>query len=146
MKLAASLLATGTLALGGLVSVPGAATAAPYPGTVPTTCHFHANRHYLTAGQHAYALGTVSTSGNANPKGPVVAVWHGNTHGTYRAQKYKTSKNVVVGPVTPKRGTYSVTVYYIPSSSSVYQRCSTTFSQVVKKKPHHKKHHHKKHR
>lgn len=108
-----------------------AADAANYAGSIPTFCNMGPNRYYVLAGQHAYAVGRVQVPGNAMPQGVVSATWNGNTGGNYAENKYRTDTYVYVGPVTPRRGTYAVQVYYTPTRGSVYQSCSQTFTQVI---------------
>lgn len=131
MKKFGAIAATFAAALATFAVSTPAADAATYPNSIPTGCQFGPNRYYLLAGQNAYVLGTVTVPGNASPQGVVSAIWNGNTGGSYGANKYKTGDRVSVGPVTPRRGTYTVSVYYNPTRGSVYSSCNMALQQVV---------------
>lgn len=127
------LIALGLVAGLAFVGAP-AAMAAPYPGTVATSCKASPRPgHYVKAGRNAYAAVSVTTFGTGRPAGRIVVVWHGNTGKNYRAQKYTYGATQFLGPVKLKRGTYKATVYFFPPASSVYKKCTTTFKQVARR-------------
>jgi len=138
MKLVASLVASSALALSMLVAVPSTATAAPYPGTVRTTCSYVVPGS-VTKNKKLFVRYRVRASGNARPVGVVkLRVYKISKNGSKHlkrvfSQRYRGPTRTSLG--TFKKGRYATKMWFKARRGSVYKSSHSGFRYFkVKKK------------
>ncbi len=129
-KLSAGLVGAA-LMVAGLVGVPsGAASADPYPGTIPTFCSASAMNE--PRGQEdAKVRFKAGTDGNGKPKGLVTFKYYKNDQlkRTFKVWYAGGKREYTLGSL-PKRGLYQVvTSFDSKPRNSAYTNCSTSFEQ-----------------
>lgn len=133
MKLLGSLIASSALVAGALVSVPTVAEAAPYPGTVATSCGY-AVPGSVKKNRTLFVRVAVRASGNARPAGGVALfVWKINKRGKWSynrgvAINYRGPdvRRVSLGKFRAK-GRYATIASFRTSKNSVYKASYSGF-------------------
>jgi hypothetical protein len=133
MKLVASLIATAAMTFSVLVAVPTTATAAPYPGTVATTCSFQVPGS-VRKGHKLFVTYRVRASGNAHPSGVVkIRVYRVKRNGSFdfnrlasRSYTGPAFKTTSVGTFK-KKGKYATKIWFVPRRGSVYKSSHSAF-------------------
>ncbi len=130
MKLLASLIATSAMAFSLLVAVPTTASAAPYPGTVTTACHY-AQARAVHRKQNFRVAYRITVDGNGSPRGWVYLRVYRIVHNRYHYIRQTISGNngqslrrVSLGRFY-RKGRYATLVRFYPTGkNSVYTQCT----------------------
>ncbi|GAA1476845.1 hypothetical protein GCM10009623_12910 [Nocardioides aestuarii] len=141
MKKFASIVASAALIGGGLVAAAPTATAVPtgdpYPGSIGTTCNANNLNNPRKGGNVRVRLNVrPDVDGNQDLRGPATFRYFRKSNNTV-IREYR---RLYRGPGVTKyafsgvpRGRYTVKVFWNSKpNSSVYQNCSTSFSQRVR--------------